>query len=136
MTLAELNIFIQFAFLFCVLVSLRLRLMGKIKAFGISMIAILLVWVVSFFSVVFAFPNDPMFTTHPTVTMASSTLTAVFGTHLFLALLSFGAAVFTVALWFKKTDFLAKSRIPALVTEISWLITFAVGLWIFIALNI
>jgi hypothetical protein len=82
MTLAELNIFIQFAFLFCVLVSLRLRLMGKTRAFGISMVAILLVWVVSFFSVVFAFPNDPMFTTHPQVTSASPVLTAVFGTHL------------------------------------------------------
>lgn len=101
-----------------------------------SMIAILLVWVVSFFSVVFAFPNDPMFTTHPQTTMASPALTAVFGTHLFLALLSFGAAALTVVLWFKKTDFMTKSRIPALVTEISWLIAFAVGLWIFIALNI
>ena len=136
MTLAEMNIFIQFAFLFCVLVSLQLRSMGKIKAFGISMIVIILAFVVSFFSVLFAFPNDPMFTTHASTTLASTTLTSVFGTHLFLALLSIGAAVWTVVLWFKKTDFLAKSRIPALVTGFSWLIAFALGLWLFITLNV
>ena len=136
MILAELNIFIQFAFMFCVLISLQLRSMGKIKAFGISMTAIVVAFVVSFFSVLLAFPNDPMFTTHASTTLASTTLTAAFGTHLALALLSLGAAVWTVALWFRKTDFLAKSKIPALVTGFSWLLTFALGLWMFISLNV
>ena len=77
-----------------------------------------------------------MFTTHASTTLASTTLTAAFGTHLALALLSLGAAVWTVALWFRKTDFLAKSKIPALVTGFSWLLTFALGLWMFISLNV
>ncbi len=136
MILAQLNLFIQFAFLFCVLISLQLRAMGKIKAFGISMTAIVVAFVVAFFSVLLAFPNDPMFTTHAATTLASTTLTAVFGTHLFLALLSLGAAVWTLVLWYKKTDFLSKSKIPALVTQFSWLIAFAVGLVMFIALNV
>jgi hypothetical protein len=134
--LTELNLFIQFAFMFCVLISLQLRSVGKIKAFGFSMIAIIIAFVVSFFSVLLAFPNDPMFTTHASTTLASTTLTAAFGTHLFLALLSIGSAVWMVALWFRKTDFISKSRIPALITGFSWLITFALGLWLFINLNI
>ena len=136
MTLAEINIFVQFAFLFCVLISLQLRTVGKIKAFGISMTAIIVAFVVTFFSVFLAFPNDPMFTTHASTTLASPTLTAAFGTHLALALLSLGAAVWTVVVWFRKTDFLAKSRIPALVTQFSWLIAFAFGLAMFVALNV
>jgi hypothetical protein len=115
MILAQLNIFIQFIFLFCVMVSLQLRAMGKIKAFGVSMIAIVVAFVVSFISVVLAFPNDPMFTTHGITTLSSTILTTAFGTHLFLALLSIGAAIWTIALWFKKTDFLAKSKIPVIV---------------------
>jgi hypothetical protein len=134
--LAELNIFIQFAFMFCALISLQLRSMGKVKAFGISMIAIIVAFVVSFFSILVAFPNDPMFTTHATITLASTTLTAAFGTHLFLALLSIVAAGWTVALWFKKTDFLAKSKIPALITGLSWPLAFVIGLWLFINLNV
>jgi hypothetical protein len=134
--LAELNIFIQFAFMFCVLISLQLRSMEKVKAFGISMIAIIIAFVVSFFAVLFAFPSDPMFTTHAATTLSSTTLTAVFGTHLFLAIFSLVAATWTVALWFKKNNFIAKSKIPALITQFSWLLTFALGLWMFINLNI
>ncbi len=136
MILAELNLFIQFAFMFCVLISLQLRSLGKIKAFGISMIAIIVAFVASFISVLLAFPNDPMFTTHASTTLASTTLTAAFATHLSLALVSIGSAGWMVALWFKKTDFLVKSKIPALITGFSWLLAFALGLWLFINLNI
>jgi hypothetical protein len=136
MILAQLNIFIQFAFLFFVLVSLRLRLMGKIKAHGVMMIGALVVYLVMFVSMLTVFASDPMFTTHPQVTLASPLLTAAFGGHLFLALLSFGAGVWLVALWFQRRDYMVRSRIPAIVTEISWLLAFAVGLGLFIALNI
>lgn len=136
MTLAMLNMFIQFAMLFLVLVSLRLRLMGKIKAHGYLLIAGLLVWVAAFVSVIFVYPTDPMFTTHPTVTMASPLLTAVFGSHLFLALLSFSAATVLAVMWFQKREFMARSRIPAVVTEVSWLLAFALGLYLFLALNV
>ncbi len=136
MTLAELNLFVEFAFMFGALASLQLRSMGKIKAFGISMIAVVLTFVVAFFTILLAFPNDPMFTTHAATTLSSTTLTAAFGTHLFLALLSLGAAVWMIALWFKKTDFLARSRIPAVVTGFSWLLAFALGLYLFLSLNV
>ncbi len=128
--------FIQFAFLLWVLLSLRLRVLGNLKAHAYTMLAAVVFFVVSFISVLLVFPNDPMFTTHPEVTLASPLLTAVFGVHLFLALLSVGSGAGLVVLWFLKKDFMTRSKIPAVLTEVGWLSAFAIGLYLFIALNV
>lgn len=135
MILPEINLVVQFSILVVVLLSMQLRRMSKFSAHGYTMIGALIVWTVLFVSVIAAVPNDPMFTTHPTQIWASTFYTAAFLTHLSLALLSFGASTWLVALWFRKTDFPSKSRIQAIVTTVGWSLAFVIGIWLFITLN-
>ena len=123
----------QTVFLVLLFVSMAFRMKGNYLVHGITMIVAVAVELVAIigFSVGAFLTGESM---EPLMNPVSTLV--VFSLHGFFGVVSLVAGVWLLALWRpRSTDFAAKSRRIWQATVISWLLAFAVGLLLYVALT-
>ncbi len=125
------NLVTQAVLLGIVLVSMVFRMKGKYLVHEITMIAVVAVTIIGTCVITATTPAS-----ESQILWSTPLHSAVVGTHMIVAIATLVFGVWLVALWRPhSTTFAAKSKRQAQITTILWILTFVVGVVVYVTLH-